>query len=136
LDLEDPLGTQSAAQVAQAALTFLQHVEALSGRKPLMYTSPSYFTQTLKSPAGFDSYVLWIAHWQVTCPNIPQPPWQDWAIWQRTSTGAVDGIKGMVDLDEFNGTLSDLQMWLNPTPADDGGAPDLAEVVDAANPAD
>jgi hypothetical protein len=34
--------------------------------------------------------------------------WTNWAIWQYSSTGTVGGITGAVDLDEFNGTTSDM----------------------------
>ena len=110
-------------QVAEGALQFLQRVEQRTGRKPLIYTSASFFS-SIGNPAGFDSYVLWTANWQVTCPKIPNPPWADWTIWQSSSTGTVPGISRAVDLDSFNGMLSDLQMFVGTSASGgaDGGA--------------
>jgi lysozyme len=121
LDLET-LDSQPAATVAQRALDFLQHIEAKTGRTPVVYTSAS-FLSSIGSPAGFQPYTLWVANWQVSCPKVPSPPWNDWVIWQHSSTGTVPGIAGMVDLDEFNGTPDDLKMLVgNPaTPGTDGG---------------
>jgi lysozyme len=125
LDLEVTDGLGGAA-VAQAALAFLARVEEQTGRTPIVYTSPSFFTSTLGSPSGFERYVLWIANWGVTCPNVPAPAWNDWVFWQDADNGTVNGIPGAVDTDVFNGSLSDLQKFANPV------APDMAQPVDAA----
>ncbi len=131
LDLET-LDGMTAAQVAAGALAFLQHVEQQTGRTPIVYTSSSFLT-SIGSPAGFGAYTLWVANWQVSCPKIPSPPWNDWTIWQNAATGTVPGISGMVDLDQLNGTLADLQTLANggsspggadggsTSPGDDGG---------------
>jgi GH25 family lysozyme M1 (1,4-beta-N-acetylmuramidase) len=125
LDLETLDGVP-AAQVGTGALAFLAHVAQKTGRKPIVYTSAS-FLSSIGNPSGFDAYTLWVANWQVTCPKIPSPVWSDWTIWQNASTGTVAGINGMVDLDEFNGTLADLQMFANaganPAGTDAGGSP-------------
>jgi lysozyme len=34
-----------------------------------------------------------------------------WTMWQVSSTGAISGISGNVDLDAYNGTLSELISW-------------------------
>ena len=125
LDLETTDGVP-VAQVAQVALAFLARIHDVTGVTPMVYTSPSFFDSTLMAPAGFDSYLLWVANWGVSCPSIPQPPWNDWVIWQNSATGTVNGIpgsNGAVDLDQYNGSLSDLMNWLNP-PAPDGGVND------------
>ncbi len=141
------------ATVAQRALAFLDEVKKKTGRAPILYTSPSFFTGTLGNPAGFDPYLLWVANWQVNCPNIPSPPWKDWTIWQSADNGNVAGINSAVDLDEFNGSLAELTNFVNPEapaadlarpadlampprPVDAGTAPDLAEIAtdDLAQP--
>jgi len=35
--------------------------------------------------------------------------WDAWTFWQYSETGSVPGISGSVDLDYFNGSLSDLE---------------------------
>jgi lysozyme len=34
-----------------------------------------------------------------------------WTMWQVSSTGSISGISGVVDLDAYNGTLSELISW-------------------------
>src|SRR3954471_4255833 len=99
------------AQVGAGALAFLKRVEQTSGRKPLIYTSARFMTE-LGNPAGFDGYTLWVANWEVSCPKVPAPAWSDWTFWQHSSTGMVPGISAAVDLDQFNGTLAELQMFV------------------------
>jgi len=114
-----------AATVASDALTFLARVQEKTGRTPIVYTSDRVLSGLLGSPAGFGAYTLWVANWQVTCPKIPSPPWSDWTLWQDSATGMVPGIASAVDTDQFNGTLGDLQNWVNGTSgAPDGGVAD------------
>lgn len=122
IDLETLDGV-AAATVAQDALTFLARVQQKSGRTPIVYTSAS-FLASIGSPAGFGAYTLWVANWQVTCPKLPSPPWSDWTFWQDSSTGMVAGIPSTaVDTDQFNGTLGDLQVFVNgKSGGPDGGA--------------
>ena len=61
-----------------------------------LYTMPG-FIEALRHPAGFATCDLWIAHWGVPAPEVPDP-WTDWAAWQHSSTGTVDGVAGAVDL--------------------------------------
>jgi lysozyme len=124
LDLE-VTDNLTAAQVASSALAFLQRVAQKTGRVPIVYTSQSFFGGTLGSPSGFGGYTLWVANWTTGCPTIPSPGWSDWSFWQNSSTGTVKGITGMsnVDLDDFNGTLAQLQGFVGGAPSD-GGAGD------------
>ncbi len=107
LDLETTNG-QSPSVIAANALTFLQTVTMLTGRTAAIYSSPS-FIDMIGNPAGLQTYTLWIANWGVSCPDVPAP-WSNWTFWQHTDTGTVPGVSGMgsVDLDTFNGTLSQL----------------------------
>jgi lysozyme len=120
LDLEVTDG-QSTATVTQNALTFLSRVQETTGRTPVLYVSSSFYT-SLGSPSGFATQPLWIPNTGVVCPNIPDPPWTDWAFWLYSISGSVNGIPGSADLDRFNGTLTDLQEFIAATTAPDGGA--------------
>ncbi len=60
LDLETADG-QSASTIVSSALTFLEVLETETGRVPIIYTSPSFFTSTLGSPPELAGYPLWIA---------------------------------------------------------------------------
>lgn len=105
LDVEVTDG-QSNDTIAAGIRTWVSRVTAALGRKPLVYTSPGFWSArgnpTIKGTS------LWVAHWGVSCPNAPST-WPGWEFWQYSSTGRVPGIAGNVDLDKFNGTLAELQ---------------------------
>lgn len=105
LDVEVTDG-QSNDKIAAGIRTWVSRVTAALGRKPLVYTSPGFWSSrgnpTIKGTS------LWVAHWGVSCPNAPST-WPGWEFWQYSATGRVPGIVGDVDLDKFNGTLAELQ---------------------------
>jgi lysozyme len=111
IDLEVTDGL-TAAQVAAGARTFLQRVQQATGRVPMIYTSVRVFNSLLGGPAGFSPYSLWVANWNVRCPNIPDPPWTRWTFWQSSATGTVAGFSDPVDVDRFNGTAADLMAFV------------------------
>jgi lysozyme len=113
IDLEVTDGL-TAAQVAAGARTFLQRVQQVTGRVPMIYTSVRVFNSLLGGPAGFSPYSLWVANWNVRCPNIPDPPWTRWTFWQSSATGTVAGFSDPVDVDSFNGTSADLMAFVKP----------------------
>lgn len=106
LDVEVTDG-QSAATIATNVNIWVNHVQALTGRAPLIYASSSFWASSVGNSTALSEFPLWIANWGVTCPTLPAA-WTDWAIWQYSATGTVSGIAGAVDLDKFNGTMSDL----------------------------
>jgi lysozyme len=116
IDLEVTDGL-TAAQVAAGARTFLQRVQQVTGRVPMIYTSVRVFNSLLGGPAGFSPYSLWVANWNVRCPNIPDPPWTRWTFWQSSATGTVAGFSDPVDVDSFNGTSADLMAFVKPPSA-------------------
>jgi MYXO-CTERM domain-containing protein len=108
LDLEVQDGVSDATVISRAK-AFLETVEKLTGKTPVIYTG--YFFTSLGSPSGFSKYPLWVAHWGVSCPNIPSGGWKKWTFWQNTDKASVSGIGGAVDGDKFNGTLADLKAF-------------------------
>jgi lysozyme len=125
IDLEVTDGL-TAAQVASGARTFLQRVQQKIGRVPMIYTSVRVFNSLLGGPAGFGPYPLWVANWNVRCPNIPNPPWTRWTFWQSSATGTVAGFSDPVDVDRFNGTSADLMAFVNaPSGRSELGSPSL-----------
>ncbi len=132
LDLETTDG-ETGATIAANAIKWLDYVAAKTGMKPLLYSSPSFISGTLGSPAGFQNHAtLWVANWGVSCPNVPSP-FTKWAVWQYSSTGTVNGIPSTaVDLDEFDGTLSELKaITMQPPAAGDAGTTDSGAGSDA-----
>jgi GH25 family lysozyme M1 (1,4-beta-N-acetylmuramidase) len=107
LDLETADG-EGGTTIVERALTFLEVLESLTGRVPIIYTSPSFYESTLDAPASLGAYPLWIANWETSCPTVPTT-WADWSVWQYTDSGSVNGIGGPVDRDQFDGTVAELQ---------------------------
>lgn len=93
-------------------IAFLEHIEAITGRWPMLYTGPGFWQRRLK-PAGDAALKLtsW-PYWTAQYHERPEPdarPWARWTIWQHSGHGKVPGFSGDVDLNRFNGTLDDLR---------------------------
>ncbi len=109
-------GGLTPAQVAAKVKIWIDHVTAAIGKRPIVYTGFYFWRDQVGAPDQTAS-PLWHAQYStVACPNIA-PPWQDWAFWQYTSSGSVNGIAGNVDMNRFNGTRAELEALLM------GGAP-------------
>ena len=118
LDLERS-GELSPTQLTSWILSWLGEVTALTGIRPMVYTSPNGWKDrtadtTAIADAGYT--VLWIAHWDVATPTVPANDWQGngWTFWQYDNCGHVPGIVGCVDLD-FSAS-ADLTPVLIPSP--------------------
>jgi GH25 family lysozyme M1 (1,4-beta-N-acetylmuramidase) len=105
IDVESTDGAGPGEIVANVQ-EWIDHVEAATGRTPIVYTG-KYFWQDNVGSTAFAGYPLWAAHYGVTCPDIADQ-WDDWTFWQYSSSGAVDGIAGDVDTNWFNGSWADL----------------------------
>ena len=84
---------------------WLRRIERRTRRRPIVYTSPS-MSDTVGAELGI--YHLWIAHYEVDCPRLPDG-WKGWRFWQHSSSGRVPGVNGPVDLDAFAGTKAELR---------------------------
>jgi lysozyme len=107
LDLEVTDG-MSDATVASTAKAFLARVQQNSGKTPIVYVSPGFFSG-IGNPSGFSQYRLWVANWGVSCPTLPNGGWTTWTFWQDSDNGSVSGVNGAVDTDKFNGSDADLR---------------------------
>ena len=86
---------------------WITRVRQATGLAPMIYTAPGFW-DALPDTGQFGNDVLWVANWQVNCPDTPTP-WTSWSFWQYADNGSVPGISGAVDVDRFNGTLAQLQ---------------------------
>jgi lysozyme len=107
LDLEVSNGLGAAALTTWAK-TWLSEVESATGVRPLIYTTPTFWSSSMANTDWFarNGYRVWIAHWtSASQPTVPAGNWADngWTFWQHSSTGSVPGVSGPVDLDRFNG---------------------------------
>lgn len=109
LDFETANGLDPAALTAWAQ-TWLSQVTAATGVRPIIYTTPKFWSTSMADTDWFarNGYsVLWIAHWTGSSqPWVPAGGWggNGWSFWQHSSSGTVPGISGAVDLDRFNGS--------------------------------
>jgi GH25 family lysozyme M1 (1,4-beta-N-acetylmuramidase) len=116
IDLESNDG-QTKDKIISRVKTWLDLVEGVFGKKPIIY-SGQYFLQDYLSEAGggppawAKEYPLWIAQYPNVYVEGSQPflprGWFKWTFWQYSEKGVVNGINAKVDLDLFNGTLEDL----------------------------
>lgn len=111
LDVE-VTGGQSPAVINAHIHTWIDKVQAATGRKPLIYTGKYFWNDNVGS-ADFASYPLVLAAYVSGCPDTPSA-WGSWTIWQHNDNGNIPGISGAVDVDTFNGTMADLQALASP----------------------
>lgn len=132
LDLEESGGLSPTALISWTT-TFLTTLESLTGRRPILYTYPNFWRNAMAGSTAFTSYPLWIASYGTSSP--PTLGWPSWTFWQYSSTSSVQGIpgSGSVDMNTFNGTMSDLAALANSTAPADGSTP--SGVTDPVAPA-
>ena len=111
LDVEAESGTSGS--LANDVQTWLSAVEQKLGLTPMIYTAPSYWNEYLT--ADFGKYPLWVAEYGVSAPKSVKG-WDGWTFWQHSQSGTVAGIEGTVDLDYFNGSMSELLAFANSSP--------------------
>ncbi len=142
LDLEQTGGLPASALQAWVA-TWLDQVTARLGVRPMIYTSPNFWKNSMGDTTMFADLgysVLWIAHWATSSPTVPANNWggRGWTFWQYSNCGSVAGISGCVDLDRYNGTdLAGLTVNYGPLPPapQPSAPPVLAVIAPASAPA-
>lgn len=87
-----------AAEINNISKSFLEELQRLSGKTPVIYTN-TYTAQNILD-ASLNSYPLWIAEYGVSEPGN-NGKWDVWSGWQYSSTGRVGGIATDVDRDYF-----------------------------------
>ena len=97
-------GNLSDNDLVKSVRTWLTLVEEGYGVKPILYASYSFKLRYLND-SFFDDYPFWIAHYHVDQLSYKNR----WHFWQHADCGRVDGIKGNVDVNVFNGSLNDLK---------------------------
>ncbi len=103
LDVEQTYGV-SAEKLRAGVQAFLDRVEAHYGVKPIIYTNVDFYNKYLSR--DFDDYPLWVAHYlRKDRPRIAR----NWAFWQYSETGNVNGIRGKVDFNVFNGDSTEFR---------------------------
>lgn len=127
------------SDVVACAEVWLDIVERETGRKPILYSSPSYLGSRMigingKTPPWSTKHILWIANYlnhEVTENDLPLQPsgWSNWTFWQYSEKGLLDGIFNKertqltaVDLNFYRGSIEDLyELAGAPMPVDSVG---------------
>ena len=102
LDVET-IGDLPPQKLRTEVRTWLEMVEQHYGVTPILYTSYKFKTSYLNTK-DFDRYPYWIAHYYVDTLTYKG----NWHFWQHTDAGRIDGIRGYVDVNVFNGTYDEL----------------------------
>jgi GH25 family lysozyme M1 (1,4-beta-N-acetylmuramidase) len=119
------------ATLKQRTFDWLTTVEAATGRKPYIYSYPSWFTDVNFTDSTLATYPLYIASYNA-CATVPAP-WTQAVFWQYSATGTVPGVTGQVDEDRFFGSAGDLTGQTGTTPRDAGVGGDGGTNSDAGN---
>ncbi|OMF32308.1 GH25 family lysozyme [Paenibacillus peoriae] len=106
MDYENNPGKLSKTLISAVALAFLLELERLTGRKPIIYTGNAFAANFNASLGG---YPLWIARYSDTRVPSDTVTWKRWDVWQYSDSGKVAGIKGNVDMNEYDGTADELR---------------------------
>jgi GH25 family lysozyme M1 (1,4-beta-N-acetylmuramidase) len=109
LDIEyNPYGSECYGLGKSAMVSWIAgfdaEIRARTGQEPVIYTPPAWWQACTGGAAGFRQLPLWVPDWSsATSPVLP-PGWANWAFWQYSSTGTVNGIQapGHTDLDQLN----------------------------------
>ncbi len=103
IDLEDARG-QSAQHIIGWLHSWLDTVQSLTGRQPMIYTGGYFWRTHMADTTEFSQYPLWIADYNGgNAPGALPGGWQNWAFWQYSDSGDVPGITGGVDVNIYSG---------------------------------
>lgn len=103
LDIEERPRSQSMDSLKVGLKRWLDRVEDHYKVKPIVYSGDSYFSDFLEKE--FEGYTLWIANYNFWV----EKPKGHWNFWQFSEKGSVNGVKGFVDLNMFQGDIEELE---------------------------
>ncbi|MFJ4658704.1 glycoside hydrolase family 25 protein [Nocardia sp. NPDC088792] len=112
LDMEDSGGLPPGALIDWTH-RYLNTVQALTGRLPIIYTYPNFWKSAMADSNEFTRYPLWIADYRGNDnPEVPGG-WPNWTFWQYTDSGNVPGIAGGTDMNAYSGAQGDFGRFAN-----------------------
>ena len=101
IDIETTGGLPS-GEFRDSLFKFLSLVEEAYRQKPLLYTGTNFYNKHLSGE--LDDYPFMIAQYSSNEPVLSDG--RDFAIWQYTAKGRIDGVRGYVDKSRFMGRHS------------------------------
>ncbi|MBE6931784.1 MAG: hypothetical protein E7464_00165 [Ruminococcaceae bacterium] len=114
LDLEDmgTVATLSDEQILRHVTVFCEAIEE-AGYTAGVYTFYNWWIDRLNAPE-YDAWDRWIAVWSDEFPEYDRA----YGMWQFSSTGIIDGIKGEIDENYWFGELPVVEPNGKPKPCD------------------
>ncbi len=118
MDLPPVLDLETSGGLPPAALInwthrYLDTVQSLTGRVPIIYTYPRFWRTAMADTHQFTRYPLWIADYSgKPAPDMPGG-WPTWTFWQKTDSGRVPGIAGGTDVNVYSGAQGDFGRYAN-----------------------
>lgn len=119
------------ANAAAILLSFLDEIERLSGRVPMIYTGYYIWREYGTRDTKWKRYPLWLGNYNKEEDVLIPAPWNDWKFWQFTERGPgkVFGCESAsVDMNWFAGNEQELKVF---SVSGEGGSitPGLREVM-------
>nr|WP_294935893.1 glycoside hydrolase family 25 protein [uncultured Flavobacterium sp.] len=103
LDIEKLPREQSMDSLKVGLRRWLKRVENHYKVRPIIYSGESYYTDFLMEE--FKEYPFWIANYNYSVGTIKD----GWMFWQFTEKAQIKGIKGLVDVNVYNGNIENLK---------------------------
>ncbi|MDD4970120.1 MAG: GH25 family lysozyme [Paludibacter sp.] len=104
LDAEFSRKMPKKEKVINELTNFINTIYEKLGHYPIVYCDYRFYKLYLQEHLS-DKCKLWIV-------NYKEKPSCDWAFWQTTDRLKIEGIRGYVDLNKFNGPLANLNGML------------------------
>ena len=92
--------------IAQQALDWIAVVEKATGRKPIIYTADSWWSERLKTSLALQAYPHWIADYRNSSINAGAPKSvakHQYLAWQFTDVGTVGSAASRYDINKLKG---------------------------------
>lgn len=103
LDIEQNKTAMTKEQIKTYITEFNKVINDEFGCDIILYSYSSFLKSNLPKDHGLGNMSLWLAHYTDSQkPTIPQG-WDNYSLWQYSSSGTVDGIEGRVDMNRGTG---------------------------------
>ena len=99
---------KSEKEIRVEIAAFLKDVEATTGNKIIIYTNINSYNRFIKGQ--FLDNPIWICSFN---KDRILPDDRKWLFWQHAHNGKIDGIKGFVDMNTFNGDTADWRRYID-----------------------
>lgn len=104
LDVEVNDGVNN-KDMTEAVRQFCLKYKEATGELVGIYTGVGFWNSRINQNSWAGKHTLWVANYGVLSPNLPRE-WKTWKYWQYSAKGKVAGIRGDVDMNYCNESIS------------------------------